>query len=557
MPSVTTIYPATSAQASSISSVQAAIQQATQALNDLQTAIDAAEQAAVDLNLGTISSQDANAVAITGGTATGLDEVEATTYNIGTNIYLKEAGGTFKHANTAIGVDALQYMLSSSSKLGNLAVGYRSQQSTLDQQENTTIGYQTLQYGQGSYNTALGYKALNTSPSVLVAYKGTVATSSALPPSGNTEGDSYTIVDTAKLAIWQSGAWVDWGVAATSRNVAIGDGALRHMRLKSHSVGVGYLAGYGFDGDYNTFVGAYSGFSGTSGEYNIGLSAYSLYSLTSGSQNTAGGYSALYSMTTNSNSTAFGYLSLYAATGAKNAAFGHNSGGSVTTGSKNVIIGSYSGATGPISLTGSNYIVFSDGDANVPAFLHGPTKSLFIGRDSYSAGFSFRLSSNLTGSAFSYAMYSDGVVQSDVSTIATGFASSLGTAAAVFTLPTLVQFTAGQGTIGAGSSVTYQYGFFASSGLTGAANNFGFYGAIAASGTARWNIYMGGTAPNYFEGNVSLGASSFGTSAAHVLAIANGTAPSSSPSGVGQLYVESGALKYRGAGGTITTIANS
>lgn len=48
---------------------------------------------------------------------------------------------------------------------------------------------------------------------------------------------------------------------------------------------------------------------------------------------------------------------------------------------------------------------------------------------------------------------------------------------------------------------------------------------------------------------------SFGTSAVGVLAIANGTAPASSPAGMGQLYVESGALKYRGSGGTVTTIA--
>lgn len=55
-------------------------------------------------------------------------------------------------------------------------------------------------------------------------------------------------------------------------------------------------------------------------------------------------------------------------------------------------------------------------------------------------------------------------------------------------------------------------------------------------------------------GNLGLNTASVGTSAAGVIAIANGTAPSSSPSGVGQLYVESGALKYRGASGTVTTL---
>ena len=58
-------------------------------------------------------------------------------------------------------------------------------------------------------------------------------------------------------------------------------------------------------------------------------------------------------------------------------------------------------------------------------------------------------------------------------------------------------------------------------------------------------------------GNVGIGVTSFGTSAAQVLGIANGTAPSSSPAGMGQLYVEAGALKYRGSSGTVTTIANA
>jgi hypothetical protein len=56
-------------------------------------------------------------------------------------------------------------------------------------------------------------------------------------------------------------------------------------------------------------------------------------------------------------------------------------------------------------------------------------------------------------------------------------------------------------------------------------------------------------------GNVGISATGFGTGAAGVLGIANGTAPSSSPAGMGQLYVVAGALKYRGSSGTVTTIA--
>ena len=42
-----------------------------------------------------------------------------------------------------------------------------------------------------------------------------------------------------------------------------------------------------------------------------------------------------------------------------------------------------------------------------------------------------------------------------------------------------------------------------------------------------------------------------------VLTIANATAPSGTPSASGYLYVESGALKYKGSSGTVTTIANA
>jgi hypothetical protein len=56
-------------------------------------------------------------------------------------------------------------------------------------------------------------------------------------------------------------------------------------------------------------------------------------------------------------------------------------------------------------------------------------------------------------------------------------------------------------------------------------------------------------------GNIGIGTNIFGTAAAGVIGIANATAPTSSPAGMGQLYVEGGVLKYRGSSGTVTTIA--
>jgi hypothetical protein len=82
--------------------------------------------------------------------------------------------------------------------------------------------------------------------------------------------------------------------------------------------------------------------------------------------------------------------------------------------------------------------------------------------------------------------------------------SQINTAAASFTLNQLDHFRASPATFGVGSTVNTQYGFHAVSTLTGATNNYGFYGNIA-SGTGRWNFYANGTAQNYFSGVTSVG----------------------------------------------------
>jgi len=83
------------------------------------------------------------------------------------------------------------------------------------------------------------------------------------------------------------------------------------------------------------------------------------------------------------------------------------------------------------------------------------------------------------------------------------------------------------------------------------------------------DIYLstGSTGSHYFRkaaaspamtldasGNLLVGLTTAGTTAAKTIQIANGTAPTANVTG-GQLYVESGALKFRGSSGTITTIA--
>jgi len=98
-----------------------------------------------------------------------------------------------------------------------------------------------------------------------------------------------------------------------------------------------------------------------------------------------------------------------------------------------------------------------------------------------------------------------GTSPSGTTNVLSGYRARLNTEAAAFALSNLRIFDSGQGTIGATSSVTTQYGYWADASLTGATTNIGFYGNIA-SGANRFNLYMNGTADNYMAGSLGIGA---------------------------------------------------
>jgi hypothetical protein len=120
------------------------------------------------------------------------------------------------------------------------------------------------------------------------------------------------------------------------------------------------------------------------------------------------------------------------------------------------------------------------------------------------AGQTIRIGRSITGATTVYNVINTGTIQSDVTSEASMFQSFPATAATAFTLTNLRHFNALQGTFGAGSTVTNQAGFFVSSNLTGATNNFGFYTDISAD-TGRWNFYANGTARNYLRGTTTIG----------------------------------------------------
>jgi hypothetical protein len=167
-------------------------------------------------------------------------------------------------------------------------------------------------------------------------------------------------------------------------------------------------------------------------------------------------------------------------------------------------------------------IAFTEGGAE--AMRIDSSGNVGIGTSSLT-GYNLRVSKNITGAVESYAITAEGTVQSDVTSVANGFYTSIGTQNSAFTLPAVYHFRAVQGTFGASSTVTNQYCFFAPGGAIGATTNYGFYAGnsagvtsgktaygfrsdvnIATGGGTTYGFYSNGTAENYFAGNVGIGA---------------------------------------------------
>jgi hypothetical protein len=170
---------------------------------------------------------------------------------------------------------------------------------------------------------------------------------------------------------------------------------------------------------------------------------------------------------------------------------------------ENTLIGATNnyGFYGNIATSGTsgsvNWNLYMNGTA--PNYLAGP---LGIGTTNFT-GYSLRISKNITGATTAYGVYQDSTIQSDVTTQAFYYSSFAQTQAAAFST-SIRHFFARQGTIGTGSSVVDQWGFYVENTLIGATNNYGFFGNIA-SGSNRWNLYMNGTAPNYLSGSLGIG----------------------------------------------------
>lgn len=153
------------------------------------------------------------------------------------------------------------------------------------------------------------------------------------------------------------------------------------------------------------------------------------------------------------------------------------------------------------------FVFFTSGSAGTPTerMRIDSTGGVGIGGTA-PTGRTLAISRNITGSTTSVSAISNGTIQSDVTVEANSFRSIINTAAASFTLSNLFHFYAApSATPGAGSTITTQAGFAVASTMTGATNNYAFYGDLPAA-AGRYNLLMNGTANNYLAGRLGVGA---------------------------------------------------
>lgn len=306
--------------------------------------------------------------------------------------------------SNAVAAGASAVVVGRASKTGsganNTIVGYAAAPSITTGANNTLLGAGADVDTTGTDNVIIGYQAYNLqSSSVLIG-------SGAGRQGGHQQnvsigyrcdGSDATVTPFTDDSVYigtQSGNLLQTG----SENVLVGNGTGLFPTGMDNCVLVGNLAGSSFVGNGwvgHTMVGDRAGQSANPGSNSVvyvgsGCGTHadtaanatavgaSAHTYTKGNENTAVGYQAMLGdslgSTTAAQNTAVGKDSLLIiTTGNLNTAVGHLSGSQILTGSNNVILGSYTGATAPIGSTNSNYVVLSDGAANIVQQYHGTT----------------------------------------------------------------------------------------------------------------------------------------------------------------------------------------
>jgi hypothetical protein len=284
--------------------------------------------ARTSLGLGSIATQAANNVTISGGSITGITDLAVadggtgassfTANNVllgnGTSAFQVVAPGTTGNVLTSNGTTWVSQAVTASltgvtqsvypnlvafgvgagvvnnNGTGNTFIGYDSGNDNTDGSRNTSVGHLSFDTNTtGSDNTAIGYASLSTSTS-----------------NGNTAIGSYALFD----------------CTIGSDNCALGHNSLTNLTT----------------GLQNVSIGTDSGVATTSGSYNVFIGDGVAENL-NGSYNCVIGHRALNSAVSNTGTVAIGSDALFSTTGQKNIGIGYQAGNSITSGTGNTLLG--------------------------------------------------------------------------------------------------------------------------------------------------------------------------------------------------------------------------
>jgi hypothetical protein len=298
--------------------------------------------ARTNLGLGTIATQAASSVAITGGAIDGTT-IGATTASTGRFSDLTDTGltsGRVIYAGTG----------------GNLVddADFTFNGTTVTLANDASISGLTVGKGAGALdNTVVGRAAL---------------------ASGSQSGTNLSVFGVGSLNANTSGA----------NNTAIGASSLQNNTTASNNTALGYQTGFNnTTGSANTAIGVQALLANTTASNNTAVGYQSLYTNTTGAQLAAFGYRALYLNTTANNNTAFGPYTLYSnTTGIGNTAVGNEitGVGGATLGGNTT--GSYNTAMGASALQGNTTGSFTTAIGYQAGYSSNASNNTFIGAGS-------------------------------------------------------------------------------------------------------------------------------------------------------------------------------
>jgi hypothetical protein len=295
------------------------------------------------------------------GYATGFSD-SLGSLNAGFGPYALYTHQTGDH-NIAVGSYAMQY---DSSGNRNVAIGSFASRNNDTAKLNVGIGYAALNNNKRNTITAIGaYAGMNNGTGSGNANDGIENTAIGYAAmSGNSNGSQNTALGYKAMSLTEPLAYI--AGAAPSRNIAIGDSAMRR-NLANDNIGIGFrtLGGalLSATAGANTAIGSNAMFGNTGGEKNIAIGYETLLSNTNGDHNTAVGTTALRSNTI----------------GNKNVAVGISSLRSNTTASGNVAIGDSALYIQSYSNSNTEYATRNTAVGSFALYSNQPTAAAFTG----------------------------------------------------------------------------------------------------------------------------------------------------------------------------------